>query len=49
MSDRIFHQINSLSSYCYSQKYCCRKEAWAMQKLSIKKKKEREKESIKNE
>ena len=32
-----FHQINAPSSYCYLSKVCCRKEAWAMQKLFIKK------------
>jgi hypothetical protein len=41
MLDMFFiHQINAPA---ISQKFCCRKEAWAMQKLFIKKKKRVEK------
>jgi hypothetical protein len=40
MLDRFsIHQINALSSCFYLSKVHCRKEAWAMQKLFIKKEK----------
>jgi hypothetical protein len=46
MLDRFFHLPNKCSKVlvAISQKFCCREEAWAMQKLFIKnKKKELEK------
>jgi hypothetical protein len=39
---RFFHPTNKCSKVlvAISQKFCCREEAWAMQKLFIKKKKD---------
>jgi CRISPR/Cas system-associated exonuclease Cas4 (RecB family) len=41
MFDRFFHQINAPSSFAISQIFYCKKEAWAMQELFIKKKKKK--------
>ena len=45
MLDRFFHPPNKCSKVlvAISQKFCCREEAWAMQKLFIKKKNKVEK------
>jgi CRISPR/Cas system-associated exonuclease Cas4 (RecB family) len=50
MFDRFFHQINAPSSFAISQIFYCKKEAWAMQELFIKKKKKKreKKEELKN-
>ena len=48
MLDRFsIHQINALIFFAISQKFYCRKEAWAIEKLLIKKEK-RKKELRKN-
>ena len=43
MLDRFFHPPNKCSKVpiAISQKFCCKEEAWAMQKLFIKKEEER--------
>jgi hypothetical protein len=50
MLDRFsIHQINAPSSYCYLSKFCYIKEAWAMQKIFIKKRKRKRKKGKKDE
>jgi hypothetical protein len=45
MLDRFFHPPNKCAKVLVviSQKFCCREEAWAMQKLFIKKNKKMDK------
>ena len=46
--DRFFAKLMLQVLVVISQKFCCRREAWAMQELFIKKEKKRKKELRKN-